>query len=52
MKAETSHANYPCFFFAVSFSGGVMIYFDRIEVVNYLIPSAGKIHSGFISIIV
>lgn len=22
-------------------SGGVMIYFDRIEVVNYLVPSAG-----------
>uniref|UniRef100_A0AAQ5XRU6 Band 7 domain-containing protein n=1 Tax=Amphiprion ocellaris TaxID=80972 RepID=A0AAQ5XRU6_AMPOC len=24
----------------LSFSGGVMIYFDRIEVVNYLVPSA------------
>lgn len=31
-----------CIFF-LSFSGGVMIYFDRIEVVNYLIPSAGKL---------
>lgn len=27
----------------LSLSGGVMIYFDRIEVVNYLIPSAGNI---------
>lgn len=25
----------------MSFSGGVMIYFDRIEVVNYLVPAAG-----------
>lgn len=25
----------------LSFSGGVMIYFDRIEVVNYLVPAAG-----------
>lgn len=23
-------------------SGGVMIYFDRIEVVNMLVPSSGK----------
>uniref|UniRef100_A0A7N6B164 Band 7 domain-containing protein n=1 Tax=Anabas testudineus TaxID=64144 RepID=A0A7N6B164_ANATE len=30
--------NVPC-----GTSGGVMIYFDRIEVVNYLIPSAGKL---------
>uniref|UniRef100_A0AAX7TVF5 Band 7 domain-containing protein n=1 Tax=Astatotilapia calliptera TaxID=8154 RepID=A0AAX7TVF5_ASTCA len=29
--------NVPC-----GTSGGVMIYFDRIEVVNYLIPSAGN----------
>uniref|UniRef100_A0A8C7NJL1 Band 7 domain-containing protein n=1 Tax=Oncorhynchus mykiss TaxID=8022 RepID=A0A8C7NJL1_ONCMY len=29
--------NVPC-----GTSGGVMIYFDRIEVVNYLVPSAGK----------
>lgn len=28
----------------LSLSGGVMIYFDRIEVVNYLIPSAGNPH--------
>lgn len=28
---------------SLSLSGGVMIYFDRIEVVNYLIPSAGNI---------
>jgi hypothetical protein len=27
----------------IYFSGGVMIYFDRIEVVNYLVPSAGKV---------
>lgn len=27
----------------LSYSGGVMIYFDRIEVVNYLIPSAGNL---------
>lgn len=27
----------------LSLSGGVMIYFDRIEVVNYLIPSAGNL---------
>lgn len=31
--------------FSMFFSGGVMIYFDRIEVVNYLIPSAGKLTS-------
>lgn len=31
--------------YVLSFSGGVMIYFDRIEVVNYLIPSAGKLVS-------
>ena len=30
------------------FSGGVMIYFDRIEVVNYLVPSAGKVISQYI----
>uniref|UniRef100_A0AAQ5YBJ2 Band 7 domain-containing protein n=1 Tax=Amphiprion ocellaris TaxID=80972 RepID=A0AAQ5YBJ2_AMPOC len=30
--------NVPC-----GTSGGVMIYFDRIEVVNYLVPSAGKL---------
>lgn len=29
----------------IYFSGGVMIYFDRIEVVNYLVPSAGKVIS-------
>lgn len=28
--------------FSVLHSGGVMIYFDRIEVVNMLVPSAGK----------
>lgn len=31
--------------YLLSFSGGVMIYFDRIEVVNYLVPSAGKLTS-------
>uniref|UniRef100_A0A672GES7 Erlin-2 n=1 Tax=Salarias fasciatus TaxID=181472 RepID=A0A672GES7_SALFA len=31
--------NVPC-----GTSGGVMIYFDRIEVVNYLVPSAGKLN--------
>lgn len=30
----------------LSLSGGVMIYFDRIEVVNYLIPSAGNSSSA------
>lgn len=29
------------FVFLLRFSGGVMIYFDRIEVVNMLVPSAG-----------
>lgn len=28
-------------------SGGVMIYFDRIEVVNMLVPSAGTESSSF-----
>lgn len=27
-------------------SGGVMIYFDRIEVVNYLVPAAGTYMSS------
>lgn len=31
----------------LSFSGGVMIYFDRIEVVNFLVPSAGMEHFRF-----
>uniref|UniRef100_A0A665WTI1 Erlin-2 n=1 Tax=Echeneis naucrates TaxID=173247 RepID=A0A665WTI1_ECHNA len=31
--------NVPC-----GTSGGVMIYFDRIEVVNYLIPTAGTVN--------
>ncbi|CDQ75314.1 unnamed protein product [Oncorhynchus mykiss] len=35
--------NVPC-----GTSGGVMIYFDRIEVVNYLVPSAGKVISQYI----
>lgn len=30
------------FVFSPFFSGGVMIYFDRIEVVNFLIQSAGE----------
>ncbi|MGH0147343.1 UNVERIFIED_CONTAM: hypothetical protein FKN15_031010 [Acipenser sinensis] len=30
----------------VYYSGGVMIYFDRIEVVNFLIPSAGETRSA------
>lgn len=30
------------FFFSSFCSGGVMIYFDRIEVVNFLIQSAGE----------
>lgn len=41
-----------CFFFLllfIYFSGGVMIYFDRIEVVNFLIPSAGKLKNVFYS---
>lgn len=33
-------------------SGGVMIHFDRIEVVNYLVPSAGKLTCLFISVII
>uniref|UniRef100_A0A9J8BYE7 Erlin-1 n=1 Tax=Cyprinus carpio carpio TaxID=630221 RepID=A0A9J8BYE7_CYPCA len=35
--------NVPC-----GTSGGVMIYFDRIEVVNMLVPSAGKSLKGIV----
>ncbi len=34
--------------FFVFHSGGVMIYFDRIEVVNMLVPSAGKSLKGIV----
>lgn len=57
MKADRnrllqSHGyKYIYIFFCLFRSGGVMIYFDRIEVVNYLIPSAGELTYVFISVI-
>lgn len=35
-------------FFVVVCSGGVMIYFDRIEVVNMLVPLAGNNSSDLV----
>uniref|UniRef100_A0A8C3A8B2 ER lipid raft associated 2 n=1 Tax=Cyclopterus lumpus TaxID=8103 RepID=A0A8C3A8B2_CYCLU len=36
----TTYKSVQVIVYSLSFSGGVMIYFDRIEVVNFLIPSA------------
>lgn len=42
VQAEMMSCSYYTTIF--SNSGGVMIYFDRIEVVNYLVATAGKVN--------